>query len=104
MNNNNELQKELKAREKAIQKISRLDKELNAELKARIQAHKIILTGGAIMREYLNSCNYKESAENAEEYTSQVMQQAMKNGEFNKLYDYAWNTLADEMPEHLRVI
>ena len=84
---------------------------LEKELQARIFIHKIAITGGLLMKDYMESQlkgNVKlpkfQVEEMADEYSNKVMQEALANGTFETLYENAWNKVSQTMPEHTKCI
>lgn len=82
---------------------------LEDEFKARVYLHQISILGGYIMDKYLREEQAKEGAklsphilmQQADEYSNKVMQKAFKTGEFNSMYEEAWQAIADKIPEHM---
>ena len=83
---------------------------LEQELIARIFLHKVAITGGVLMKEYIDHQGYGEINPNlsleemADKYSSRVIQQSMKDGTFETLYKTSWNSIVNTMPEYLKVI
>ena len=84
---------------------------LEQELKARIFLHKVAVTGGVLMKEYIDQQKYggvnlpnSSLEEMADKYSNRVIQQSMKDGTFETLYKTSWNSIIDTMPEYLKVI
>ena len=84
---------------------------LEQELMARIFLHKVAITGGVLMKEYIDQQKYGEVnlpnfslEEMADKYSNRVIQQSMKDGTFETLYKTSWNSIIDTMPEYLKVI
>lgn len=84
---------------------------LEQELIARIFLHKVAITGGVLMKEYIDQQRYGEVnlpnlslEEMADKYSSRVIQQSMKDGTFETLYKTSWNSIVNTMPEYLKVI
>ena len=83
---------------------------LEQELMARIFLHKVAVTGGVLMKEYIDQQGYGEINPNssleemADQYSNRVIQQSMKDGTFETLYKTSWNSIIDTMPEYLKVI
>lgn len=79
------------------------------EFKARVYLHQISILGGYIMDKYLREQQAKEGAklpphilmQQADEYSNEVMQKAFKTGEFNSMYEEAWQSIANKIPEHM---
>ena len=84
---------------------------LEKELSERIFIHKVAVAGGVLAQEYLQKESksavklppFQMSAQ-ADEYSNQVMQEAMANGTFDELYKEAWDKIKDFMPEYLKVV
>jgi hypothetical protein len=84
---------------------------LEQELVARIFLHKIAVTGGVIMDRYMKEqqkgkVNLSEPLleEMADAYSNKIMQDALLKGTFEELYNNAWNSIVETMPEHTKVI
>ena len=84
---------------------------LEQELQARIFMHKVSVTGGVLMKEYMEKelkGNIKLPnhiiKEQADEYSNGIIQQAMQNGTFDILYENAWDKIKDTIPENLKVL
>ena len=84
---------------------------LEQELKARIFVHKVSITGGVLMKEYLDK--ERQSAvklppfqmqEQADQYSNGIIQQALQNGTFEVLYEDAWNKIKYTIPENMKVL
>ena len=83
--------------------------ELEEELKARIHVHKVGITGGVLVREYINTHangNMKspEVLDMADEYSNNIMKKAMADGTFNALYERAWKQIRDILPQNTILI
>ena len=85
---------------------------LEQELTARIMVHKMAVTGGVLMQQYMES-NYKAGGINlpnstltdmADDYSEQVMKKAMENGTFDELYEKAWDKIKHTIPEYTKVM
>ena len=84
---------------------------LEQELKARIFMHKVSVTGGVLMKEYMEKelqGNIKLPnhiiKDQADEYSNGIIQQAFQNGTFEVLYEDAWNKIKNTIPEHMKVL
>ena len=84
---------------------------LEQELMARIFLHKVAVTGGVLMKEYIDQQKYGEVnlpnsslEEMADKYSNRVIQQSMKDGTFETLYKTSWNRIVNTMPEYLKVM
>lgn len=84
---------------------------LEQELTARIFLHKVAITGGVLMKEYIDQQRYGKVnlsnfslEEMADKYSNRVIQQSLKDGTFETLYKTAWNSIIDTMPEYLKVM
>ena len=84
---------------------------LEKELYARIFLHKVAITGGTLMKQYIA----KESQgdiklptstleEQADKYSNNRMQQAMQDGTFETLYQEAWESIKHTIPEYMKVV
>ena len=84
---------------------------LEKELQARIFMHKITVTGGVLMKEYIE----KEMQgiiklpnhiikEQADQYSNGIIQQAIQNGTFDILYENAWDKIKNIIPENMKVL
>lgn len=84
---------------------------LEQELQARIFLHKASITGGVLMKEYID----KEMQgsiklpnhiikEQADEYSNGIIQQALQNGTFEVLYENAWDKIKNTIPENMKVL
>ena len=85
---------------------------LEQELTARIFLHKVAIAGGVLTREYMQE-NYTESEVNlpepillefADTYSNDIIQKSLVDGTFDSLYDTAWNSIKETMPEHTKVM
>ena len=84
---------------------------LEKELQARIFMHKVSVTGGVLMKEYMDKelqGNIKLPnhiiQDQADEYSNGIIQQALQNGTFEVLYEVAWNKIKNTIPEHMKVL
>ena len=84
---------------------------LEQELQARIFMHKVSVTGGVLMKEYMEKelqGNIKLPnhiiKEQADEYSNGIIQQALQNGTFEVLYENAWDKIKNTIPEHMKVL
>ena len=84
---------------------------LEKELTARIMVHKLAITGGVLMQQYLTentsgSVNLSSPTlmELADDYSDNIMKQAMANGTFNELYDKAWESIKNTLPEYTKAV
>lgn len=84
---------------------------LEQELKARIFLHKVSITGGVLMREYMAKENQSavklppfQMEEQADQYSNGIIQQALQNGTFEVLYESAWDKIKNTIPEHMKVM
>lgn len=83
---------------------------LEQELTARIFLHKVAITGGVLMKEYIDQQKYGEVTpsssleEMADQYSNRVIQQSLKDGTFETLYKTSWNLIVNTMPEYLKVM
>ena len=84
---------------------------LEKELQARIFMHKVSVTGGVLMKEYMDKelqGNIKLPnhiiKEQADEYSNGIIQQALQNGTFEVLYENSWEKIKHTIPEHLKVL
>jgi hypothetical protein len=86
-----------------------LDFELAREFRARVLIHKRSVLGGVLMLAYkqhekdLGGVNLPDTTidQQAGEYSSRRIHEALANGTFNKMYEDAWNIIAPTMPEYL---
>ena len=84
---------------------------LEKELSERIMVHKVAVAGGVLAHEYMQRENnsavklppFQMSAQ-ADEYSNQVMRDAMVKGTFDELYEESWDKVKNFMPEHLKVV
>ena len=81
--------------------------KLEQELQARIFLHKVAITGGVLMKEYMQTQlngNVKlpqfQVAEMADEYSNKIIRQALANGTFEQLYEKAWDKVAEVLPDN----
>ena len=84
---------------------------LEQELVARVFIHKTAILGGVIMKNYIDDqtkgnvsiplCMIEEQAD---QYSNIVMQNALKEGTFDSMYNNAWESIKDIMDEHTKVI
>ena len=86
-------------------------KELLKELEARIYLHKVSITGAVLMIEYMDRESQGDVnlppftiKEQADKYSSSMVQDAMARGTFNQLYNNAWESIKNTMPEHMKVL
>ena len=84
---------------------------LEQELTARIFLHKVAIAGGVIMDRYMKeqqkgNINIPSFVleDVADTYSNNVMQKAMQDGTFEELYNNAWSSIVETMPEHTKVI
>lgn len=84
---------------------------LEQELTARIFLHKVAITGGVLMKEYIDQQRYRgvnlpnlSLEEMADKYSNRVIQQSLKDGTFETLYKTSWNLIVNTMPEYLKVM
>ena len=83
---------------------------LEHEFFARVFMHRVAVTGGVLMKNFIDKNTQGISLppfiveEIAQKYSNEIMQQAMADGTFEELYDTAWDSIKDNMPEHLCVI
>lgn len=85
---------------------------LEQELNSRIFVHKVALVGGALMHDYINEEKAKKGialpdfiiSQNADEYSSKIIQEALKTGTFEELYNKIWEQVKDVLPEDTIVI
>ncbi len=79
---------------------------LEQELKERIFLHKTAVLRGFLIDEYVErntgeGINIPEFLirEKADKYSDIVMEQALRNGTFEKMYQDAWQQIAERLPE-----
>lgn len=86
---------------------------LEQELTARIFLHKVAIAGGVIMKNYMENQRYIEGETNiseplleelADQYSDKLIKQAFEKGTFEDLYNSAWESIMETMPEHTKVI
>lgn len=83
---------------------------LEQEFFARVFMHRVAVTGGVLMKTFIDKHSKGIALpplvveEVAQKYSNEVMQQAIQDGTFNDLYENAWDSIKDNMPEHLCVI
>jgi hypothetical protein len=84
---------------------------LEQELQTRIFIHKISITGGVLMKEYIDrerqgSVKLPTSAiqDMADQYSNEIIQKTLQDVTFEDLYNNAWNKIKYTMPEHTKVI
>ena len=84
---------------------------LEQELTARIFLHKVAIAGGVIMNEYIKeqqtgSISIPSFAleDAADTYSNNIIRKALQDGTFENLYNNAWNSIVETMPEHTKVI
>ena len=84
---------------------------LEQELVARIFLHKVSITGGVLMKEYIDNqmqgsikLPVFQLEEQADKYSNSIIQKAMQNGTFDQLYERAWDKIKHDIPENLSVI
>ena len=80
--------------------------KLEEELKARVFLHKVAITGGVLMKEYMQTqlkgsvkLPHFQVAEMADEYSNKIMQEALAKGTFDSLYEKAWDIVSPLMPD-----
>ena len=78
---------------------------LEQELTARVFVHKFAIASGVLIREYMQKNSEMEKLEElAEEYANDIVQKSLENGTFDDLYNKAWESVKDVMPEHTKVM
>jgi hypothetical protein len=84
---------------------------LEQELLARIFVHKVSITGGVLMKEYINSQAHGDVnipmfqlEEQADKYSDSIIQKALQDGTFNQLYEQSWDKVKHTIPEYTKVI
>jgi hypothetical protein len=84
---------------------------LEQELTARIFLHKVAIAGGVIMDKYMKEQQKGNISipsfvleDVADTYSNNVIQKAMQDGTFEELYNNAWSSIVETMPEHTKVI
>ena len=84
---------------------------LEQELTARIFLHKVSITGGVLMKEYIHRESQSDIKiptvtleQMADSYSEEVMQKAMADGTFDKLYEESWEKIKYTMPEDMKVL
>jgi hypothetical protein len=87
------------------------EQTLEQELKARIFLHKVSITGGVLMKEYISKelqgsikLPKFQVEEMADKYSNEVIQKAMQDGTFEDLYNNAWDKIKHVLPEYTKVI
>ena len=84
---------------------------LEQELLARIFLHKVSITGGVLMKEYIHRESQSDIKiptvtleQMANNYSEEVMQKALQDGTFDKLYEESWEKIKHTIPEYTKVI
>lgn len=84
---------------------------LEQELTARIFLHKVAVTRGALVNEYIAKEKQADVVlpdmfleENAMQQVDSEIQQALQNGTFNEMYEQAWERITPHMPEHFSIM
>ena len=85
---------------------------LEQEFMARAFFHKSTILGGYVMNKYINDEKAKGGItlpdpilmEQAEKISEQVVQESLRDGTFNQLYETAWKDISDRMPEYLKLL
>ena len=83
---------------------------LEQELQLRIFLHKTAIAGGVLMHEYMNRENQSDVKlapfqieEQADQYSNAMLQRAISDGTLDDLYNNAWESIKDTIPEHMQV-
>lgn len=81
---------------------------LEQEVLARIFLHKVAITGGVLMQDYIQKQQNEIPAflieEQADKYSDFIIKQALQDGTFDSLYADAWERVKYEIPENLKVV
>ena len=84
---------------------------LEQELVARIFLHKVSITGGVLMKEFIIRENQSpiklppfQIEQQADQYSDNIIQKAMTEGTFDKLYNESWDKIKNVIPEHMCVV
>lgn len=83
---------------------------LEKELFARIFLHKVAVTGGVLMQDFMDSQQGGAQLpdfiieKEADKYSDTVIQQAMREGTFEDLYSMSWEKIKHQIPEYLKVV
>lgn len=89
-----------------------MEQTLEQEFMARTFIHKAGILGGYFMHEYLQEHESSTGAnlpphilmKQADEYSNKLLQEAMEKGNFNTLYERAWELMKNEIPENTNLL
>ena len=89
-----------------------MEPTLEQEFIARVLIHQTAVLGGYYAKEYLDKHSSSIGAnlpefilmEQAEHYSNRLLQKALCEGTFCELYEKAWDTVKDRIPEHLNAL
>ena len=83
---------------------------LEQELNSRVFLHKVAIVGGVLMRNYIvaNSTGTQLPPHiiehEADNYSNKIIQNSIKEGTFNNLYEKIYESLKDTLPDDLKLI
>ena len=84
---------------------------LEQELLARIFLHKVSIVGGVLMKEFIARESQSpiklppfQMEQQADLYSDSIIQKAMAEGTFDKLYNESWDKVKNIIPEHMCII
>ena len=85
---------------------------LEQEFQARVFLHQTSILGGYIMNDIINTEKAKGGIqlpdfiliEEADKASNRIVQKALQDGTFTKLYENAWNNISSSIPEHLKLL
>ena len=84
--------------------------KLEEEFKTREYLHRIGMIKAYLMNKYIKNEKGKRGAifpihileEHASDYSNKIIQSIKGTEKFNDLYEEAWSTLSDKIPEHTK--
>lgn len=87
-------------------------KSLEKEFTIRMFTHQQIIARAYLTKKFIDREQAKGGVmlalpcivQQAEEYSENEIQYAMFNGRFEDLYNEAWESMKDDMPEHLKFV
>lgn len=85
---------------------------IEKEFQARVFFHQTTILGGYLMNEYINNEKAKGGiqlpdfilAQEADKATGRQIQRALEDGTFKTLYEKAWNSIKQDIPEYLKLL